>query len=208
MAVFAHRYRPARGRNVILVASPQFCNPDVPKCNSIQRISKEILQLDREQVLFSPGQDRMRSPKGFTLIETVVVVGVVGVLAGMAAPVVSAGLNRYEVITASQQIASTIRSARLQAVGRNRILRVRFDFPEDRQYQIVDADDNAVGLVQSLDDDITFADFTDLEFSTSGRLTSGVAASIVITNGDDAQDRTIIVSKSGQVELHSQGDEG
>jgi hypothetical protein len=57
--------------------------------------------------------------------------------------------------------------------------------------------------VQHLDDDIQFGDFTDLEFSTSGRLTSGVAASIVITNGDAANDRSVVVSKNGQVELHT-----
>ena len=148
----------------------------------------------------------MCSAKGFTLIETLLVVAVMSVLAAMSAPVVSAGLDRYEVITASQQLAGTIRSARLQAVGRNMLLRVRFDFPEAGQFQIVDADDNAIGPVQSLDDDIAFDDFTDLEFSTAGRLTSGVAASIVITNGNPDHDRTIVVSKNGQVELHSQSD--
>ncbi len=147
----------------------------------------------------------MHRTAGFTLIETLLVVAMVSVLAGMTAPVVSAGLDRYEVISTSQQIAGTIRSARLQAVGRNMVLRVRFDYPDAGQFQIVDADGNPVGQVQYLDDDITFGDFTDLEFSTAGRLTSGVAASIVITNGDEAQNRTIAVSKNGQVELHSQG---
>ena len=88
------------------------------------------------------------------------------------------------------------------------ILKVRFDFPEAGQFQIVDADDDAVGLIQYLDDDVQFGDFTDLEFSTSGRLTSGVAASIVVTNGNADHDRTVIVSKNGQVELHTQAVEG
>ncbi|MET0216000.1 MAG: type II secretion system protein, partial [Vicinamibacterales bacterium] len=121
----------------------------------------------------------MRDTAGFTIIETLLVVALISVLAGMTAPAVSAGMERYEVISASQQVAGTIRSARYQAVGKNMILKVRFDFPEAGQFQIVDADDNAVGLIQYLDDDIQFGDFTDLEFSTSGRLTSGVAASIV-----------------------------
>jgi prepilin-type N-terminal cleavage/methylation domain-containing protein len=152
----------------------------------------------------------MRNAAGFTIIETLLVVALISVLAGMTAPAVSAGIDRYEVISASQQVAGTIRSARYQAVGKNMILKVRFDFPADGQYQIVDADDIAVGSIQYLDDDIQFGDFTDLEFSTSGRLTSGVAASIVITNGDADQNRTVVVSKNGQVELHTQteGEEG
>jgi Tfp pilus assembly protein FimT len=134
------------------------------------------------------------------------VVAIIGILAGFTAPAVSAGMDRYELISASQQIAGTIRSARYQAVGKNMILKVRFDYPEAGQFQIVDADDTAMGPVQYLDDDIEFGEFTDLEFSTSGRLTSGVAASIIITNGDDDQDRAVVVSKNGQVELHTQPD--
>ena len=150
----------------------------------------------------------MRNTAGFTLIEALVVMALISVLAGMTAPAVSAGMDRYEVISASQQVAGTIRSARYQAVGKNMILKVRFDFPEAGQFQVVDADDNAIGTVQYLDDDIQFEDFTDLEFSTSGRLTSGVAASIVVTNGDADQNRTVVVSKNGQVELHTQAEGG
>jgi prepilin-type N-terminal cleavage/methylation domain-containing protein len=146
----------------------------------------------------------MRDTAGFTLIETLMVVAIIGILAGFTAPAVSAGMDRYELISASQQVAGTIRSARYQAVGKNMILKVRFDYPEAGQFQIVDADDIAMGSVQYLDDDIEFGEFTDLEFSTSGRLTSGLAASVVVTNGDDDQDRTVVVSKNGQVELHTQ----
>jgi prepilin-type N-terminal cleavage/methylation domain-containing protein len=146
----------------------------------------------------------MRNTAGFTLIEALVVMALISVLAGMTAPAVSAGMERYEVISASQQVAGTIRSARYQAVGKNMILKVLFDFPEAGQFQIVDADDNGIGSVQYLDDDIQFGDFTDLEFSTSGRLTSGVAASIVVTNGNDDHNRTVVVSKNGRVELHTQ----
>jgi len=150
----------------------------------------------------------MRNTAGFTLIEALVVMALISVLAGMTAPAISAGMDRYEVISASQQVAGTIRSARYQAVGKNMILKVRFDYPDAGQFQIVDADDAAIGSVQYLDDDIQFGDFTDLEFSTSGRLTSGVAASIVITNGDEDQNRTVVVSKNGQVELHTQAEGG
>jgi prepilin-type N-terminal cleavage/methylation domain-containing protein len=149
----------------------------------------------------------MRDTAGFTLIETLMVVAIIGILAGFTAPAVSAGMDRYELISASQQIAGTIRSARYQAVGKNMILKVRFDYPEAGQFQIVDADDTAMGSVQYLDDDIEFGDFTDLEFSTSGRLTSGVAATIVITNGDADQNRAVVVSKNGQVELHTHAEE-
>jgi prepilin-type N-terminal cleavage/methylation domain-containing protein len=202
-AILTMVLRHVSGTNVVLA---QIRNPGVPNCNRSLTQPNKTRHLDRERVLFY-SLAAMRDSSGFTLIEALLVVAVIGVLAGMTAPVVSAGLDRYEVISTSQQVAGTIRSARYQAVGKNMILRVKFDFPEEGQFQIVDADDNAVGSVQYLDDDISFGDFTDLEFSTAGRLTSGVAASIVITNGDAAHDRTIAVSKNGQVELHTQSDE-
>lgn len=186
------------------VVPAQIRNPGVPNCNSAPQQSTKYRYLDREQVLFYRLSKHMRNAAGFTIIETLLVVALISVLAGMTAPAVSAGMDRYEVISASQQVAGTIRSARYQAVGKNMILKVRFDFPEVGQFQIVDADDAAIGVVQHLDDDIQFGAFTDLEFSTSGRLTSGVAASIVITNGDVDQNRTVVVSKNGQVELHTQ----
>ena len=138
---------------------------------------------------------------GFTLIEALIVMALVSVLAGATAPTVAAGLERYEIISAGQQIVSTIRAARLQAVSKNMILRVRFNFPEDGQYQIVDAADAAVGQVLSLDDDINFGDFADVEFTTSGRLNDVAPVSVAVTNGHEEFDRTVTVSTSGQVRL-------
>ena len=141
-------------------------------------------------------------PAGFTFIELLIVVALVSVLAGISAPTVAAGMERYEIISAGQQIVSTIRAARLQAVSKNMILRVRFNFPADGQYQIVDADDTAIGEVRSLDDDITFgADVADVEFTTSGRLNDVAPVSVAVTNGHEEFDRTVTVSTSGQVRL-------
>ena len=77
-------------------------------------------------------------------------------MAGVAAPSIDAGMRRYSLITASQQVVSTIRSARNQAIGRNAILRVRFDYPATGQYQVLDAADAAVGSVQFLPEGANF----------------------------------------------------
>ena len=141
-------------------------------------------------------------PAGFTFIELLIVVALVSVLAGISAPTVAAGMERYEIISAGQQIVSTIRAARLQAVSKNMILRVRFNFPADGQYQIVDADDTAISEVRSLDDDITFGeDVADVAFTTSGRLNDVAPVSVAVTNGHEEFDRTVTVSTSGQVRL-------
>ena len=137
---------------------------------------------------------------GFTLIETLIVVALVAILAGVAAPVVAGGMARYNLTTAGQQVASTIRAARFQAVGRNVALKVRLNFPAAGQYRIVrDADDAAVGEVQILPAGITFSAPVDVRVTTAGRFVAN--ATFRITNGTAATDRIITVATSGRVLL-------
>ena len=139
--------------------------------------------------------------EGFSLVEIMIVVGLVAILAAITVPSVSGAVRQYELLTSGQQVVSTIRAARIQAVSRNQILKVRFDFPAAGQYQVVDAVDAAVGQPQTLagTGNITFGAFTDVQFTTAGRLAAPVV--ITVTNGTAAQNRIINVSASGQVRL-------
>ena len=82
----------------------------------------------------------MQSNRGFTLIELLIVVGMIGVIGAMALPVLSDSSNRNAVWTASEQIASQVRQARLKAITRNTSFRVVFDCPGDRQYRVLIVD--------------------------------------------------------------------
>ena len=137
--------------------------------------------------------------EGFSLVEIMIVVALVATMAAMTVPSVQGAVQRDELLTSGQQVVSTIRAARIQAVSRNQILKVRFDFPAAGQYQVVDAVDAAVGFPQTLGGQITFGVFTDVQFTTAGRLAAPVT--ITVTNGTAAQNRTINVSASGQVRL-------
>ena len=66
------------------------------------------------------------------------VTGIMAVIAAVAVPTVGAVMRRYALNAASQQIASTIRSARYTAVSKNKVMRVRFNCPEDNQYRMVE----------------------------------------------------------------------
>ena len=137
--------------------------------------------------------------EGFSLVEIMIVVALVATMAAITVPSVQGAIAQYDLLTSGQQVVSTIRAARIQAVSRNQILKVRFDFPAAGQYQVVDAIDAAVGLPQTLGGQITFGAFTDVQFTTAGRLAAPVV--ITVTNGTAAQDRVINVSASGQVRL-------
>ena len=79
----------------------------------------------------------MRSDRGFTLIEILVVVALIGILAAIGLPVLTESTNRNAVWTASEQIGSQIRQARLKAVTRNQPFRVTFDCPAVGQYRVL-----------------------------------------------------------------------
>lgn len=141
---------------------------------------------------------------GFSLIELMIVVGLIAVLTGISVPMIAAGMKRYSLISASQQVVSTIRSARNQAVGKNVSLRVRFNSPAAGQYQIVDTAGATVSGTQYLPEGADFDGVSgDIEINASGRVSpfggGAMPATIVVSNGDE--DRTITVSASGRVQL-------
>ena len=92
----------------------------------------------------------MQSSRGFTLIELLIVVGMIGVIAAMGLPVLFDSTNRNAVWTASEQIASQVRQARLKAISRNTSFRVVFDCPGDRQYRVLVVDGNINDLDRCL----------------------------------------------------------
>jgi prepilin-type N-terminal cleavage/methylation domain-containing protein len=76
----------------------------------------------------------MRSSKGFTLIETMVIIALIGVLAGLTIPSFANYLQRQKVIGARSELMADLQYARSIAIARRTTFRV--DFQLDR-YQII-----------------------------------------------------------------------
>lgn len=170
-------------------------------CPKLKRVREEIAIIPRYRsgMLFER-VDRMNlaQPAGFSLVELMIVAGLIAVLAAMSGPVIQAGMARYALISASQQVASTIRAARFQAVAKNRTLRVRFNCPSAGQYRVVEFIGTAVdtaanrcdstaypfpaadtdpatlpnldGALQLLPTGAEFGALSDIEIDTSGRM--------------------------------------
>jgi prepilin-type N-terminal cleavage/methylation domain-containing protein len=142
--------------------------------------------------------------EGFTLIELMLVVGLIAVLAAATVPSIVQGMRQFEVATASQQVASTIRLARYQAVGKNMTVRVRFDYPATGQYQILDASDaDVISSARLLLNGAAFSAVSgDIEIDSQGRVTAlagTLPATVTVANSADS--RTISISRGGRVEL-------
>ena len=80
----------------------------------------------------------MRNESGLTLFELMVVVGIMAILASVAVPGFLGWLPNYRMRSAADDVLSTLHNAKLRAVRENSVVRVTFDFANDRYLAFVD----------------------------------------------------------------------
>jgi Tfp pilus assembly protein FimT len=79
-----------------------------------------------------------RSAAGFTLIDMIVIVAVLGILTGISVPAFQNLTEGYKLGQTVREVERELQSARLKAVTANRPLRVRFNCPVAGQYRTVE----------------------------------------------------------------------
>ena len=88
--------------------------------------------------------------QGFTLLEFVVVILILGIVFGVALPRLFRGADAEPLRLSSTQLAETIRRVRVHAVSGGQLLRIRFTLPEGKWVvEGMDAEGNWLKLANS-----------------------------------------------------------
>ena len=94
---------------------------------------------------------------GFTLIELIIVLALVGTVVSISVPFVSNFLFRTHLESSAEDIVSTLRWARRLAITKRQVYRVIFN-PQRGKYWLEDKEGNITGERRSLQENIVFAD--------------------------------------------------
>ena len=87
---------------------------------------------------------RSRPQAGFTLVELLTVVAIIGLLSAVAVPAIARYMRNYRIRGAAQQVAGEIGAARTKAIARNTNLGVLFVTLSSSTYRWVIQDDPTV----------------------------------------------------------------
>ncbi len=187
----------------------------------LSAVSSSKLCLTKEQ--FKLGQGSMSHRSGFTLVELMITLAIAAILALVGAPMLGDFLDNSRGFHGGNEIASALRSARGEAVSRQRMVRVcAWDWVNEQCIDsadwrggvgvfvdndgdgVRDANDRIIKTVRAADDrDFVQSSVAQLTFTAEGQVQGMVAANIRYCPKDinSRYRREVLLAGAGRVTL-------
>lgn len=150
----------------------------------------------------------MQNQKGFSLIELIVVMAIMGIAAGIAVPVYNNMKPQIRLNGAARQVMGDLMWARMRAISQNNEFKIFF--LDNHRYQILDDDDNNGSIkldgseltvtkdIQGKYHDVTFTYNNDPIFHPKGN--AAPTATINLTNSHGT--KTVTIAITGRVKIN------
>jgi type IV fimbrial biogenesis protein FimT len=156
---------------------------------------------------FSGATMRSKSVSGFTLIEVMIVIAIMGILAAIAAPNFRNYMTQSRLKGAARQVMSDLMLARMQAVTKNNEVKVFFN-ADGKNYTILDDTNNNGHYDGDPETEVTKniqTDYNDVSFSSNNNpifMPRGTATSLpTVTLTNPSGSLYVKVASAGRVKI-------
>jgi type IV fimbrial biogenesis protein FimT len=147
-------------------------------------------------------KDMLRKNAGFSLTELMVIIGIIGIMAGIAMPNLIGWLPKYRMGSAAREILGTLEFARLTAVKRNVATLVTLDYANDLVRVTVGATTvRTIRMPAGIDLKEPASPSLGASFNFNGQGMADKSGEVLISDGGRHPDKKVSLSTGGSIKI-------